>query len=207
MRARPNSDLKLAATPEDATTPAPETSGSEDGSLTVGTTEGPYYVSGTDELEDGELNPTNLPGVPIRITGHVYGGGGTDKPLAGAKVEIWHTDTDGKYYPASNGPASQYSLDELKLRGYVVTDADGRCRFTSIYPGPYPGRTRHIHMRVAAEGYGALVTQIIVPAREGDPMTPADDTIARSLPDVHQVDFKPNGDVLDTTFDFHLGAD
>jgi len=122
-------------------------------------------------------------------------------------VEIWHADTDGEYHPPSNGPASQYSADDLKLRGHVLANAEGRYEFTSVYPGYYPGRTRHIHVRVSAEGYGAVATQIIVPAKEGDGTTPDTDGIAQSLPASYEVQFTDNSGVQEATFDFHLGAD
>jgi protocatechuate 3,4-dioxygenase beta subunit len=34
------------------------------------------------------------------------------------------------------------------LRGYQVTDDGGTARFTTIYPGWYPGRTVHIHFKI-----------------------------------------------------------
>ncbi len=34
------------------------------------------------------------------------------------------------------------------LRGYQVTDADGKVSFTTIYPGWYPGRAVHVHFKV-----------------------------------------------------------
>jgi protocatechuate 3,4-dioxygenase beta subunit len=37
------------------------------------------------------------------------------------------------------------------LRGYQVTDAAGAARFTTIYPGWYPGRTVHIHFKVRTD--------------------------------------------------------
>ena len=42
--------------------------------LTAEVTEGPYFVSGTDALPDGNLNYSNLPGEPLSISGHVYEG-------------------------------------------------------------------------------------------------------------------------------------
>jgi protocatechuate 3,4-dioxygenase beta subunit len=42
------------------------------------------------------------------------------------------------------------SADKNFLRGYQVTEADGSTRFTTIYPGWYPGRTVHIHFKVRA---------------------------------------------------------
>ena len=41
------------------------------------------------------------------------------------------------------------------LRGYQVTDANGRVRFTTIYPGAYPGRAVHIHFKVRTQAPGA----------------------------------------------------
>lgn len=201
---------EVTAPPPDTATqtpPSAETTAPVQSELTVGTTEGPYYITGTSQLEDGNLNPDNLAGVPIRLSGVVYGGAGNETPIPGAKIEIWHADTDGAYHPQAGGAASDFSAEDLQLRGYVLTDSEGRYEFTTIYPGPYGGRTRHIHVRVSAERYGGVATQIIVPAREGDSTTPVDDAIAKSLPDSYQVQFTLNDEVLETTFDFHLGAD
>jgi len=175
--------------------------------LTVGTTEGPYYVTDTAELKDGNLNYTDLPGEPIMISGFVYDGPGTSTPVSGAKIEIWHADTSGNYRPNSNGSATQYSASELGLRGYVLTDANGRYEFTSIYPGYYPGRTRHIHVRATAEGIGGVITQIIVPPKSGDGTTPETDGIAQSLPQDNFVTFTDDGGVGVTSFDFHIAGD
>ena len=92
-----------------ASTSATSVSG-DSGALTAGVTEGPYYVSGTAELVDGELNYTNLPGDPIKVSGYVYGGVGTSTPLAGAIVDIWHADSSGSYHPNSNGQATDTAL-------------------------------------------------------------------------------------------------
>jgi len=122
-------------------------------------------------------------------------------------VEIWHADTAGGYHPNSNGDASQYTAGQLALRGYVLADENGHYEFTSIYPGYYQGRTRHIHVRASATGFGGVTTQIIVPSKPGDGTTPADDMIAQSLPASYKVVFTDNNGVPETTFDFHLGAD
>jgi protocatechuate 3,4-dioxygenase beta subunit len=174
--------------------------------LTVGTTEGPYYITNTPQLVDGNLNKTGLPGEPITIVGHVYGGTDTSRSIAGAKIEIWQTDRDGVYHPESNGDMSQYSAAEIALRGYVLTDDTGRYQFTTVYPGYYPGRTRHIHIRASADGFGGITTQIIVPAMPGDGTTP--DERDRSGSATGQfVTFSDKDGVKAGTFNFFMGPD
>jgi len=198
-----------ATSPDTSGSPSapPPASGTAASGLTVGTTEGPYYITNTAELAGGNLNTTGLAGEPIKITGHVYEGTDSSAPIPNAKVEIWQTDTDGAYHPNSNGDASQYGPGELALRGYVLTDTRGRYEFTSIYPGYYPGRTRHIHVRASADGFGGVTTQIIVPSRSGDGVTPETDSIAQSLPEANFVTFTDEGGVQTGSFDFHIARD
>jgi protocatechuate 3,4-dioxygenase beta subunit len=191
-------------------TPGSNTTTGSTPSLTVGATEGPYFISGTAELPDGNLNAAGLPGDPIKISGHVYGGSSTSTPLPGAKIEVWHADTNGSYHPNSNGGTADFSPDELALRGYVVTDGSGYYELTSIYPGEYQGRCRHIHVHVTQSEYQggvSIITQMIAPAKSGDSLTPETDGIARSLPAANDLVFTDNGGVQEATFDFYLGSD
>ncbi|WP_436493340.1 intradiol ring-cleavage dioxygenase [Actinokineospora sp. HUAS TT18] len=64
-------------------------------------------------------------------------------PATGAAVYLWHCDIDGKYSMYSQGVA-----DENYLRGVQETDAQGKVRFTSIFPAAYSGRWPHIHFEV-----------------------------------------------------------
>ena len=44
--------------------------------------------------------------------------------------------------------------------GHQFTDADGRYRLETVVPGLYPGRTRHIHVKVQAKGGPVLTKRI-----------------------------------------------
>ncbi len=171
--------------------------------LSVAVTEGPYFVSGTGALKDNNLNTSNLPGTPIQISGHVFEGLDTTKPVANAKIEIWHTDSAGSYHPNNNGPISAYKPEDIALRGYITTDAGGAYSFTSIYPGEYTGRTRHIHFKITA-GAKVLTTQLIIPSLTGDKLTFDDDTIAQGLPTCALLKFDASAKPQSATFDFRL---
>ena len=67
------------------------------------------------------------------------------EPIAQAQIEFWMV-----------GPNGRYDDDH---RAKVFSDWSGTYRFESNFPPPYYGRPAHIHIRVSAEGYQALVTQ------------------------------------------------
>ena len=67
--------------------------------------------------------------------------------LKGADVEIWHADADGEYSGVgTSAPSSRW------LRGHQRTNAKWVARFETMYPGWYPGRTPHIHLKVHVSG-------------------------------------------------------
>jgi protocatechuate 3,4-dioxygenase beta subunit len=69
----------------------------------------------------------------------------TCEPLAGRAAYLWHCDRAGLYSLYSSGVTNQNYL-----RGVQQADANGKLRFTSIYPGCYAGRWPHIHFEVFA---------------------------------------------------------
>ena len=119
---------------------------------------GPYYVSGTSKITN--LNTQNLKGDKIIVSGKLYGSIDKTKPVVNAMIEVWHADNGGIYHPVGSGNVSNYTADKITLRGFVNTDAQGNYSFESIRPGLYPGRPRHFHYRITANGYKTLVTQI-----------------------------------------------
>jgi protocatechuate 3,4-dioxygenase beta subunit len=64
-------------------------------------------------------------------------------PFEGVAVYVWHCDREGGYSLYSTGIE-----DQNYLRGVQIADADGRVRFTSIFPACYTGRWPHIHFEV-----------------------------------------------------------
>jgi protocatechuate 3,4-dioxygenase beta subunit len=113
-------------------------------------TEGPYFVDERLNRSDIRTDPTDgvvKAGAPLLLAFHVSRlAGNTCAPLAGAYVDIWQCDADGVYSDVTDRSFS--TIGKKFLRGYQVTDPEGVARFTTIYPGWYPGRTVHIHFKI-----------------------------------------------------------
>jgi protocatechuate 3,4-dioxygenase beta subunit len=54
--------------------------------------------------------------------------------------------------PSGMPPKPRTTDDLVFLRGVQITDAQGIAEFKTIYPGHYPGRVNHIHMKVHVGG-------------------------------------------------------
>lgn len=153
-----------APTATDAATTAPSAAPSTSASTSTGDlteipeeTAGPYPgdgSNGADVLEQsgvvrGDIrssfgtSTTTAEGVPmtLELTILDMAGGGT--PFAGTAVYVWHCTRDGGYSMYTDG-----LTQENYLRGVQIADADGKVRFTSIFPGCYSGRWPHIHFEV-----------------------------------------------------------
>ena len=111
-------------------------------------TEGPYFVDGMPNRSDIRSDPVDCSiqqGIPLHFVIHVYDvDNGSCIPLRGAKVDIWHANSQGIYSAVKDFGTTGKKF----LRGYQVTDNNGTVRFTTIYPGWYQGRTIHIHDKV-----------------------------------------------------------
>lgn len=135
-----------AATPPQTLAPTPEC-GDDDGP-TPETTEGPFFKTysplRTSLIEKG------TGGQRLIVTGKVFSTG--CKPVSGALIDFWQADAEGEYDNVG-----------FKLRGHQFTDAQGQWKLETVIPGLYPGRTRHIHVRVQPKGGSVLTTQLFFP--------------------------------------------
>lgn len=175
--------------------------------ISVQTTEGPYYVQNTPQLADNmNLNYDSLPGKSLIITGKVYGWLDNTITLSGAKIEIRQADDGGKYYPQANGDFWSYWINGIKLRGYILTDIQGNYTIKTIYPWLYEWRARHIHLRVSAEEYNPVITQLILPFPWDTP-TPEDDNVAQWLPNCQIISGDQQATTYERNFDFRLKAE
>jgi protocatechuate 3,4-dioxygenase beta subunit len=116
--------------------------------LTPAQTEGPYFKTNSPErtslVEDG------MSGTLLTMSGQVFTQDGT--PVADALVDFWQANASGSY------DNSGYTL-----RGHQYTDENGYYTLTTVVPGLYAGRTRHIHAKVQAPGGPVLTTQLYFP--------------------------------------------
>jgi protocatechuate 3,4-dioxygenase beta subunit len=134
----------LAETP---LTPTPACDDDDD-EPTESQTEGPFFTPSsprrTSLIEEG------IAGTPLILVGTVLTR--SCRPVAGALVDFWQADDAG-----------QYDNRGFRLRGHQFTDAKGVYRLETIVPGPYPGRTRHLHVKVQAPAQRILTTQLYFP--------------------------------------------
>ncbi len=80
--------------------------------------------------------------------------------IDGAEVEIWQCDVFGSYrHPRGGGDKTDPAFQGF---GQSVSDNQGRYRFRTIKPAPYPGRTPHIHVRVRHPSWGEVTSQLFV---------------------------------------------
>lgn len=125
-----------------------------DCTLSPESTEGPFYLDGDlvrSDITDGR------PGAPLTLELFVVDADGC-APIRDAAVDIWHTDAGGLYSGfqqasrgGSGGGSGPTDADRF-MRGTQVSDATGRVEFATVYPGWYPGRTVHIHVKVHVGG-------------------------------------------------------
>lgn len=144
--------------------------------ITETTVFGPFYVL-PPEFEDGADIRGNLTGTPLYISGTVKSADGS--PLAGAIVDVWHSDEAGFY--------DVQQLDKiggLAARGRFHTNSDGSFHLWTVKPSPYPiptdgpvgamllaqgrhpYRPEHVHFMIQAGGHEKLITHVFASGDE-----------------------------------------
>jgi len=118
------------------------------GQVTPRQTEGPFFKTSTPQritlIEPASKAPK------LFVAGQVLARDCT--PVKGALLDFWHADEHG-----------EYDNQGYRYRGHQFTDADGRYRLETILPAEYPGRARHIHVKVQPAGGRVLTTQLYFP--------------------------------------------
>jgi protocatechuate 3,4-dioxygenase beta subunit len=177
-------------------------------------TPGPFYPLNFPADSDNDLvhvsgRPQAAKGVVTRIAGRILDRAGN--PVAGARVEIWQCDANGRYHHVGDDRAGRPLDENFQGYGKSVTDGSGGYRFLTIRPVPYPGRTPHVHFAVSGGGKPPFVTQMYV---AGEPENDRDQLL-RSIADPAArarvvVALQPSPeigqDALAGTFDIVLGA-
>ena len=99
------------------------------------------------------------------VSGRVLGA--DCRPVPNALLDFWHADESG-----------DYDNRGFRYRGHQFADSEGRWRLETIVPAVYPGRTRHIHVKVQPPGGRILTTQLYFP---GEPENERDGLFRREL--------------------------
>jgi protocatechuate 3,4-dioxygenase beta subunit len=140
--------------------------------LTAETIAGPTWFDAhavRSDIRDGR------PGVPLDLALRVVQLPACT-PVGQAVIDLWQCDALGIYSGFAGaepgqggrpggrdeyGDAQSATTDgEAWLRGTQVTGPDGLVRFSTVYPGWYPTRTAHLHLKVHLAESTVLTTQL-----------------------------------------------
>ena len=130
---------------------------------TEATVFGPFHVDDAPAAAQGADIAGGAPGTPLFVDARVLDLQG--RPIAGAEVDVWQADDEGLY------DVQRPELGSTRrARGVLRSDAEGRVRFRSIMPTPYPvptdgpvgqmllasgrhpWRPAHLHFLIRADG-------------------------------------------------------
>lgn len=176
--AAPTSSRPAAPTTSSAPPPPPPPSavdllsGTQTCVLTHETIAGPTWFDAHDVRSDIR---DDRPGVPLALAFKVVSLPSC-APVPDAVVDLWQCDALG-YYSGFAGVARGDGGDpggrdeygdtqaaatdaERWLRGTQAAGPDGVVQFSTVYPGWYPTRTVHLHLKVHTGGTTVLTTQL-----------------------------------------------
>jgi protocatechuate 3,4-dioxygenase beta subunit len=115
--------------------------------------EGPYFTP--DSPRRRSVVPAGARGTRLTLNGRVLTTAG--RPVGRALVDFWQCDARGVYDNSG-----------YRFRGHQLTDSLGRYTLFTVVPGIYPGRTKHIHVKVQAPRRRVLTTQLFFPGVAGN---------------------------------------
>ena len=123
------------------------------GKLTAAQTEGPFFTPRSPQR--ASFLEKDFSGAKFVVAGLVLSP--QCRPVANALLDFWHADESGAY-----------DNQGYRYRGHQFTDAQGSYRLETIVPALYPGRARHIHVKVQAPGRRILTTQLYFAGDSGN---------------------------------------
>jgi protocatechuate 3,4-dioxygenase alpha subunit len=138
-------------------------------------TVGPFFHIGLDRPDWADLTSGGPQGERIVIEGRVIDGDGASVP--DACLELWQANAAGRYAHPDDTRTDKPLDPNFRGFGRVATDADGRFRFTTIRPGPVPGRGNALqapHIGVALFARGLLKQLFTRIYFTGDPLNETD---------------------------------
>jgi len=102
----------------------------------------------------GRIAAAGEPGTPFLVRATLLDAAG--KPAPGVEVFAYQTDRTGIY----NAPGA---ADPWRLKGWAVTDAQGKFEFRTVRPGSYPGggAAAHIHLVFTTSCCGRQVSEMV----------------------------------------------
>ena len=149
---------------------------------TEATVFGPFHADDAPRVDQGADIAGDAPGMPLFVDARVQSLDGTPVPFA--EVDVWQADDEG-LYDLQRGELGT----RRRARGVLQSDAQGRVRFRSLMPTPYPiptdgpvdrmlvatgrhpWRPAHVHFMISADGHERLVTHLF---RDPDPYLDSD---------------------------------
>ena len=125
----------------------------DDDEPTPALTEGPYFTPNSPKRKS--ILAAGVAGTRLTLSGRVLTTAG--RPVANALIDFWQANARGSYDNSG-----------YRFRGHQFTDARGRYTLFTVVPGLYPGRTKHIHVKVQAPRESVLTTQLFFPGVAGN---------------------------------------
>jgi hydroxyquinol 1,2-dioxygenase len=183
------------------------------GDITQSTVLGPFYVQDPEVFPLGADIAGGMRGMPTFVSGSVSSEDGA--PLAGALVDVWHSDDDGFYDVQQRG-----KLGGNAGRGRFIANEEGKFWFWTIKPtcypvptdgpvgemlhaqGRHPWRPAHLHYMIHAPGHRRLVTHVFDRADQyldSDAVFGVKDELVRDYPE-HPPGIAPDGTKRDAPY-------